>query len=252
MKHQFVASTLLGFFLFGCQTGSSNREPGLVEVVDATMVADSNTSLEDMGTSADMTAPDDMAVPQTSCDDMQVLDYQELAVEDADDDWVLESTFSSLAQTEGSCGGTGNERAFLFTAPAPGTWLFTVEAEDSMLDTVLYARSDCDDISIDVNDNKLSVKSDILPSCKAKFEKYNHKNFNNKSCKIKGKDNDSKKTSDYCKKLINKSKETLILNASSDVNISREILSSASKINGIVDHINSNIFLKNIGIYQRR
>tara|TARA_Y100000768_G_scaffold143378_1_gene106815 strand:- start:3569 stop:4825 length:1257 start_codon:yes stop_codon:yes gene_type:complete len=110
----------------------------------------------------------------------------------------------------------------------------------------------CDDISIDVNDNKLSVKSDILPSCKAKFEKYNHKNFNNKSCKIKGKDNDSKKTSDYCKKLINRSKETLILNASSDVNICREILSSASKINGIVDHINSNIFLKNIGIYQRR
>ncbi len=110
----------------------------------------------------------------------------------------------------------------------------------------------CDDISVESKDNKLSVKNDILPSCKAKFEKYNRKIFYDQSCQIKGKKSDSKKTSNYCKKLINNSSETLLLNASSDVNISREILSSASKINGIVDHINSSIFLKNIGIYQRR
>ena len=110
----------------------------------------------------------------------------------------------------------------------------------------------CDDISIDVNDNKLVVKNEILPSCKAKFEKFNRKVFNDQACKIKGKENDNKTTIDYCKNLISNSRETLILNASSDVNICREILSSASKINGIVDHINSNIFLKNIGIYQRR
>ena len=110
----------------------------------------------------------------------------------------------------------------------------------------------CDDISVDVKDNKLLVKNDLLPSCKAKFEKYNRKIFNDQSCKIKGKEASIKKTFDYCKKLINKSNETLILNASSDVNICREILSSASKINGIVDHINSSTFLKNIGLYQRR
>ena len=110
----------------------------------------------------------------------------------------------------------------------------------------------CDDISVDVKDNKLLVKNDLLPSCKAKFEKYNRKIFNDQSCKIKGKEASVKKTFDYCKKLINKSNETLILNASSDVNICREILSSASKINGIVDHINSSTFLKNIGLYQRR
>ena len=110
----------------------------------------------------------------------------------------------------------------------------------------------CDDISIDVNDNKLSIKNDLLPSCKEKFEKYNRKIFNDQSCKIKGKETSTKKTSDYCKKLINNSNETLILNVSSDVNICREILSSATKINGIVDHINSSIFLKNIGLYQRR
>ena len=110
----------------------------------------------------------------------------------------------------------------------------------------------CDDIAIDINDNRLTVKNDLLPSCKEKFEKYNRKVFNDQSCKIKGKEADNKKTSDYCKKLIHKSNETLILNVSSDVNICREILSTASKINGIVDHINSNIFLKNIGIYQRR
>tara|TARA_B100000902_G_scaffold385562_1_gene427087 strand:+ start:467 stop:1723 length:1257 start_codon:yes stop_codon:yes gene_type:complete len=110
----------------------------------------------------------------------------------------------------------------------------------------------CDDISIEKKDNKLLVKNDILPSCKAKFEKYNHKVFNDQSCKIKGKETDSEKTSAYCKKLINNSGETLFLNVSSDVNICREILSAASKINGIVDHVNSSIFLKNIGIYQRR
>jgi len=110
----------------------------------------------------------------------------------------------------------------------------------------------CDDISIDVTDNKLSVKNDLLPSCKAKFEKHNRKIFNQQLCLIKGKETDYKSASDYCKKLISNSRETLMLNASSDVNISREILSSASKINGIVDHINSNIFLKNIAIYQRR
>ena len=110
----------------------------------------------------------------------------------------------------------------------------------------------CDDISIDVNDNKLSVKNDLLPSCKEKFEKYNREVFNNQPSKIKGKETDNKKTTDYCKNLIHNSNETLILNASSDVNICREILSSASKINGIVDHINSSIFLKNISLYQRR
>jgi len=110
----------------------------------------------------------------------------------------------------------------------------------------------CDDISVDVKDNKLLVKNDLLPSCKARFEKHNRKIFDDQSCKIKGKEANVKKTFDYCKKLINKSNETLILNASSDVNICREILSSASKINGIVDHINSSTFLKNIGLYQRR
>ena len=36
------------------------------------------------------------------------------------------------------------------------------------------------------------------------------------------------------------------------MNVTREVLSAASKVNAIVDHVNSSIFLKNISIYQRR
>ena len=36
------------------------------------------------------------------------------------------------------------------------------------------------------------------------------------------------------------------------MNITREILGTASKINGIVDHSNSDKFLKNVALYQRR
>jgi len=127
-------------------------------------------------------------------------------------------------------------------------------SDSTSLDNIVcpFCSLHCDDISIDVNDNKLSVKNDLLPSCKEKFEKYNRKDFNDQPSKIKGKETDNKKTTDYCRTLINNSNETLILNASSDVNICREILSSASKINAIVDHINSSIFLKNISLYQRR
>ena len=31
----------------------------------------------------------------------------------------------------------------------------------------------CDDIDLDINDNKIHIKSDINPSCKEKFEKNN-------------------------------------------------------------------------------
>ena len=54
----------------------------------------------------------------------------------------------------------------------------------------------------------------------------------------------NKKAYQYSRQLIKESKETIFLNSSVDVNITREALSAASKVNGIIDHVNSSIFLK--------
>ena len=110
----------------------------------------------------------------------------------------------------------------------------------------------CDDLEINVHDNKLSVKNNIPKSCALKFEKLNLPRFRETLARVKGKQCETKKAYQYSRQLIKKSKETIFLNSSVDVNITRESLSAASKVNGIIDHINSNVFLKNISIYQRR
>ena len=110
----------------------------------------------------------------------------------------------------------------------------------------------CDDLEIDVHDNKLYVKSNVPKSCAYKYEKLNLPKFKDMVTTVKGKPCEPKKAYQYSKQLIKKSKETVLLNSSSDVNVTREVLSAASKVNAIVDHVNSSIFLKNISIYQRR
>ena len=110
----------------------------------------------------------------------------------------------------------------------------------------------CDDIKLDLKDNKLYLRNEVPKSCKDKFEKFNQKSYQNQSSKIKGKICSNDEASNYAKRLLSQSKETIIYNSSSDVNITRELLHSASKINAIIDHANSPIFLKNVGIFQRR
>lgn len=110
----------------------------------------------------------------------------------------------------------------------------------------------CDDIKLDLKDNKLYLRNEVPKSCKDKFEKFNQKSYQNPSSKIKGKICSNDEANNYAKRLLSQSKETIIYNSSSDVNITRELLHSASKINAIIDHENSPIFLKNVGIFQRR
>lgn len=110
----------------------------------------------------------------------------------------------------------------------------------------------CDDIKLDLKDNKLYLRNEVPKSCKDKFEKFNQKSYQNPSSKIKGKICSNDEANNYAKRLLSQSKETIIYNSSSDVNITRELLHSASKINAIIDHANSPIFLKNVGIFQRR
>jgi formylmethanofuran dehydrogenase subunit B len=110
----------------------------------------------------------------------------------------------------------------------------------------------CDDLKLDIIDNKIFVKSDINESCKDKFERNNSTSVNTVSPKINSKSESFDIVVKRSKKLISESEETLIFNSSSDVNIARELIISTSKINGIFDHINSETFLKNIDIYQRK
>ena len=110
----------------------------------------------------------------------------------------------------------------------------------------------CDDINLEINDRKISIKNDLPKICTNKYEIFNFKENKISQSKILGKPVDSDKANIFCQNLINSSNETILVNHSSDVNITREILGSASKINGIVDHANSDKFLKNVALYQRR
>ena len=110
----------------------------------------------------------------------------------------------------------------------------------------------CDDIDLDINDNKIHIKSDISASCKEKFEKNNSQTLNKVSPTVNGKALNFSNALKKAKQIVKSSNETVILNASSDVNIAREMLTSSSKINSIYDHVNSGTFLKNLSIYQRK
>jgi formylmethanofuran dehydrogenase subunit B len=110
----------------------------------------------------------------------------------------------------------------------------------------------CDDIEIDINDNKIHVKSDISPSCKEKFERNNSRYINQISPTVNGRTTNFSEALKKAKKFVKESNESIILNASGDVNVAREMLTASSKINGIYDHVNSNTFLKNLSIYQRK
>ena len=110
----------------------------------------------------------------------------------------------------------------------------------------------CDDIELNIRDNKINVKGGIGKPCKDKFEQNNSNSLDTISPKLNGKLESFDNAIKQSKKLIKDSHETLIFNTSSDVNITRELLTSTSKINGIFDHINSETFIHNIDIYQRR
>ncbi|MEK9906225.1 MAG: hypothetical protein VW540_00355, partial [Gammaproteobacteria bacterium] len=81
----------------------------------------------------------------------------------------------------------------------------------------------CDDINLEINDRKISIKSDLPEVCADKYKMFNFKENKISQSKILGKSVDGNKANVYCKKLINSSKETILVNHSSDVNITREI-----------------------------
>ena len=60
----------------------------------------------------------------------------------------------------------------------------------------------CDDLEINVYDNKLSVKNNIPKSCAFRFEKLNHPIFREMSATVKGKTCETEKAYQYTRQLI--------------------------------------------------
>ena len=68
----------------------------------------------------------------------------------------------------------------------------------------------CDDITLDLKDNKLYLRNEVPKSSKDKFYKFNQKSYQNQNSKIKGKICSNDEASNYAKRLLSQSKETII------------------------------------------
>ncbi len=100
---------------------------------------------------------------ETCADD--VLDFFATATHEGDDWWVSGNNEQG-GLLEGSCGGgNGQEVVYSFTAPEAGIWNITTVHEDTGFDTLMYARSACDDDAFETelacNDDSGGLQSRI-------------------------------------------------------------------------------------------
>jgi len=111
-------------------------------------------------------APMDMGVSATPdatiridyCADESTVDLNAEAIAQEDGSLRYEGAYGTRNTFGGSCGGEGRETVFRFTAPMAGQWSFLSAPLEGSLDTVLYARSTCDD-----GETELGCNDDIVP-----------------------------------------------------------------------------------------
>jgi hypothetical protein len=167
MTRILVWSILLAVTTLGCQedsTGSAEVDMAMV-ASDANAPADSSPQPVDGGVeSMDGTA----IVPDMGdldpCSDEALTDYLSVATEAEDGTYATAGEYSGRNDFTGSCGGEGNDRAYRFTAPRDGLWVFTIESEDESLDSVLHARSDCAEMASELDCNDDTVPGQTLLS----------------------------------------------------------------------------------------
>ena len=104
------------------------------------------------------------AEPVPACDPQRVIDLNRAAMPTNDGGFLIKTEHGVRNDFIGECGGTGKEQVFKFTAGAAGLWIFSVEADDLYLDTILYARSSCDDEETEIACNDDIVPNEILQS----------------------------------------------------------------------------------------
>ena len=110
----------------------------------------------------------------------------------------------------------------------------------------------CDDIQVEVNNNKFKIISENIKDCTSKIEYFNIKNSSNLSARISNKKISFKKAIDSARKMINNSNDITLVNHGTDVNGVRSLLNFAANYNCVVDHVNSKYLYRNLGIIQRK
>ena len=110
----------------------------------------------------------------------------------------------------------------------------------------------CDDIQVEVNNNKFKVISENIKDCTSKIEYFNIKNTSNLTAIIQNKKINFDKAMDSARKMIHKSNDITLVNHGTDVNGVRSLLNFAASHSCVVDHVNSKYLYRNLGIIQRK
>ena len=168
MRNTLVSFSLVVIATVGCGEdssttgGNTNREV----VADSAILPDGAFIQTDSGVEADMRPEVDSAVEAvvTACDEGEFIDFNSIAVSGENGALTVEGTYRASNDLKGSCGGLGNEQVFQFTAPAGGLWTFRVESDDAMLDTVMYARTNCFNAETEIQCNDDRVEGQTLLS----------------------------------------------------------------------------------------
>ena len=156
-----IASMVLSFG-WGCETAETAPTQDLA---DAAPMEDMDLPdpIDDMGVDAMPMTEIDMAVPMsTACDEGEVIDFASMAMADADGVSRIMAAHTMANNFVGSCGGEGYDAVIRFTAPAAGLWSFLVAGTDDVMDTVMYARTDCVDFESEFFPILLSLSSKCL------------------------------------------------------------------------------------------
>ena len=110
----------------------------------------------------------------------------------------------------------------------------------------------CDDIQVEVNNNKFKIVSENIKDCTSKIEYFNIKKTSNLTAISKYKKINFNTAIDAARKMISRSEDITLVNHGTDVNGVRSLLNFAASHNCVVDHVNSKYLYRNLGIIQRK
>ena len=96
----------------------------------------------------------DAGPPVVACLPENILDFNALAQADANGLYADTTLVAGDSVLVGTCGGDGSERVFHFVAPDAGNWHLTTESiDEGAIDTILYARSACNNAATEIDCN---------------------------------------------------------------------------------------------------
>ena len=152
MRKWMWGLTVGGLLFAGCTQESASDGP----VVDTQPEVDVAVPPVNRDMGIDPGTPD-ATIRIDYCSDEATVDLNTAAVAQDDGSLRYEGEYGTRNTFGGSCGGEGREKVFRFTAPSAGQWSFLSSPLEGSLDTVLYARSTCDD-----SESELACNDDIV------------------------------------------------------------------------------------------